>query len=369
MSSTTRLRSRSSVDHIFELVGNIEEDQLRDLLQEINSSGDNIEVSKGVEYFEEQRRKLAPHSLRPTPSFLNQPHEPVDWPRQKPRPVSGSQWRQSMRIVSTPYATMKRNQTEPISPPLTASPPHSPPLSPPQSTLDHYTPRRSVTAPILKTAIPAIEARADLLESPISPPRSSEADDDDVDGQSHRPALSDFNSFNFGLDGPAEPTPEEIPCKTLELEEQGQSPRQPDVMPRASQHDFSRMNTMPLEALHHESLGSFHDLPRPNTSTGGPETSAFKPRAFRRISRPTFLSPLNVPEPDDLAMKLSAYLTGELATPPPSQLSKPKPANKVPSSLEEMLREPLTPRSRFVFGHVERETPSVNGIFEVLKQG
>lgn len=366
MPPTTRLRSRSSVDHIFELVGNIEEDQLQDLLQEINSSGEHIEVSKGVEYFEDQRRQLAPHTLRPTPSFLNQPHEPLDWPRQKPRPVSGSQWRQSMRIVSTPYANMKRTQTEPISPPLTASPPHSPPLSPPQSTLDHYTPRRSVTAPLLRTEIPAIETHGVLLDSPVSPPRSSEADDDDTDHPSSRPTLSDFNSFNFGLDGQAEPTPEEIPSKTLELE---QSPRQSDTTPHAPQHDFSRINTMPLAALQHEPLGSFHDLPRPNTSTGDAATSAFKPRAFRRISRPTFLSPLNVPEPDDLAMKLSAYLTGELATPPLMQPSMPKPADKVSSALEEMLKEPLSPRSRFIFGHVERETPSVSGIFEVLKEG
>lgn len=394
MTPTTRHRSRSSVDHIFELVENLEEDQLQNLLHELNSSMEgNVQVSQGVEYFEEQRRKPGATKavLRPTPSFLNQPHEPADWPRQKPRPVSGSQWRQSMRIVSTPYGGgaggggggtgpngLARHQTEPISPPLTASPPSSPPLSPPQSVLLGYgasSPRRSVTAPLLKTqGAPRVDVQVvSSPESPITPPRHVGADVDELP----RPSLSEFGSFSFGLDGAAESKAqenEERPGQEEEEEERPVSPRQAKVTaaPPPPQPDFSRINTMPLSTMHHETFDTFHDLPRPRTATGvDASTSVFKPRSFRRISRPMFLSPVNVSAPDDLAKKLSAYLFEGLPSspPPPTTTSVPKPEDKVPSSMEEMLKEPLTPRSRFVFGRIEREVPAAPGIFEVLTEG
>ncbi|KAF3763377.1 hypothetical protein M406DRAFT_73993 [Cryphonectria parasitica EP155] len=392
---TTRLRSRSSVDHIFDLVENLEEDQLQDLLLQINSTGDNIQVAKGVELFEEEqkrRRQLDAKTLRPTPSFLDQPHEPLDWPRQKPRPVSGSQWRGNMRIVSTPYTNVKRHQTEPISPPLTASPPASPPLSPPGNALAYSSPRRSVTAPLLKTEVARVEVHPIVtLDSPVSPPRSTEADDDDDDDDddaSHyeeeeetmRPAPSEFASFSFGLDHSAV----EIQQEEEQRQDHPVSPRHAAAaVPSSQPRDFSRINTTPLASFHHQpkSLDAFHDLPRPNTSIGTDAAAAssfFRPRAFRRISRPTFLSPVNVSAPDELAQKLSAYLKGEIPSPPPAasqarqqqqqQVAMSRPGETV-SPLEEMLKEPLTPRSRFVFGRVEREVPNVSGIFEVLTEG
>lgn len=376
MPPATRLRSRSSVDHIFDLVEDLEEDQLQDLLNELNSTGEHIQVQKGVELFEQQRRLLgdtSKHVLRPTPSFLNQPHEPVDWPRQKPRPVSGSHWRQSMRIVSTPYGNVSRHHTEPISPPLTASPPNSPPLSPPRSAAPgECSPRRSVTAPLpLKTELPRVEIESVLLDSPVSPPRSTEADEDD---EQQRPSLAEFGAFTLGEDGAAEATREEKKKKKKQQEDErpvspGQAVAAPP--PPMQQPDFSsRIGTMPLSTLHHEPLESFHDLPRPSTSTGA-AASAFKPRSFRRISRPQFLSPVNVPRPDDLAQKLSAYLTGEMQTPPPTMSSSiSRRAEEEPTSLEQMLKEPVTtPRSRCIFGRAETEVPSVSGIFQVLNEG
>lgn len=408
MTPKTRHRSRSSVDHIFELVENLEEDQLQDLLHELNSTGDNVQVSRGVEFFDERLRRTGSrgskdtkHPLRPTPSFLNQPHEPADWPRQKPRPVSGSHWRQSMRIVSSPYATAKnssndngggiaRHQTEPISPPLTASPPSSPPLSPPQSAIGYLdgSPRRSVTAPLLKTggASSRVEVRVHGVpspDSPVSPPRhSDEEEDDDEDREHSRPSLSEFGSFSFGLAGTETPSREQQEKKR---DERPVSPRAAAAAAAAAasattstppppQPDFSRISTMPLPTLHHhEPLDIFSEQPpRPRTSTGDPSAFA-KPRAFRRISRPTFLSPVATAAPDDLARKLSAYLFEDLA-PPTSPPPPPPPAaartrGEEDASLEEMLREPLTPRSRFVFGRAEREVPSVSGIFEVLTEG
>lgn len=420
MPPTTRQRSRSSVDHIFELVENLEEDQLQNLLDELNSSMEgNVQVSQGVEYFEEQRRARAAGKpgakavLRPTPSFLNQPHEPVDWPRQKPRPVSGSQWRQSMRIVSTPYTAgagggpggggLARHQTEPISPPLTASPPSSPPpLSPPRSAVSGLyggggsgSPRRSVTAPLLTKRGNGEEAlRVDVQavsspeNSPVTPPRDVGSDEDEV----LRPSLTEFGSFSFGLDGAAESKMNAHNSSHSNKQEEDEdedeerpvSPRQSaQVAPRPSppllaQPAFSRINTMPLSTLHHESFDTFHELPRPRTATGDAASTAFiKPRSFRRISRPMFLSPVNVSAPDDLAKKLSAYLFEGLSSPPSPPraptTSVPKPEDKTPSSvessMEEMLREPLTPRSRFVFGRLEREVPNAPGIFEVLTEG
>lgn len=369
MSPTTRARARSSVEHLFELVEGLEEDQLHDLLHELNSTADgNVQVRQGVEFFEEeisrpQRTNPKHLPLRPTPSFLDKPHEPSDWPRQKPRPVSGSQWRQSMRIVSAPYSIgdaaghhrLSRHQTEPISPPLTASPPLSPPLSPPK---DLGLPKRSVTAPLLVEVKPVSSA-----ESPVSM----------IDDEEHpRPALPAFGEFSFGLDSAAEATKQQqTPVESEADEEEDQPKMERPVSPRAAspspppQADFSRMNTMPLPSF--TPAHDIAEIQRPHTSTG--DNAFMKPRAFRRISRPVFLSPVHVPAADDLAKKLSAYLfEGRPLSPPPTEMRKPSVA-PVPASLEEMLREPLTPRSRFVFGRVEREVPSVNGIFEVLKQG
>ncbi|KAK7739683.1 hypothetical protein SLS53_005650 [Cytospora paraplurivora] len=423
MAPTTRLRSRSSVDHIFDLVGDLDEDQLSNLLHELNSSTEsNVPVHEGVEYFEEQRLARGPPKvLRPTPSFLNQPHEPADWPKQKPRAVSGSQWRQSMRVASPPYASIKRNQTEPISPPLTASPPLSPPLSPPKhldGSCSPTGPRRSVTAPVSamekgnRVAIESVR-----LERPISPPRQldeedEELDDEDYDDETQSPSSDGFASFSFSLDGGLGPSPA-TPRRQMPKEEEAgvsprQSPRQQQQQPQQQQQqqlprqrpqeqqqqqhqhqrqpsDFSRLNTMHLSSLHLHSFrqekglagaAAAEGLPRPRTSTGDASTtaSALKPRAFRRISRPVFLSPANIPAPDVLAQRLSQCLfedpepsssssTGFSAAPARGEVS-----SGPESSLEAMLKEPVAPRSRGMFGRAEREVPSV-GIFEVLSEG
>lgn len=395
MAPKARLRSRSSVEHIFELVEHLDEDQLSDLLQDLDSTPDaNVQVSKGVEYFEEQRRTtVRPTSrnvLRPTPSFLNQPHEPADWPKQKPRPVSGSQWRGNMRIVSSPYdashdtiqkhnAGLARHQTAPISPPLTASPPLSPPLSPPKGLSSPA--RRSVTAPVpvrhdegRHGGKPDVQVEA--IELPLSreltPPR-------DLDPESPpRPSLSEFGSFTFGLNGAAatqqaKPKPEEpVSPQSPVVRAPAPAPALPTAQP-----DFGRMQTMPLPSFHaSETLDMFSDQPldmRPRTAAGDATTaSAFnKQRAFRRISRPVFLSPLNVPTPDDLAKKLSAYLFegAPLSPPPPAPRQQAPSTDKAaPTSLEDMLKEPVTPRSRVVFGRLETEVPT-SGIFQVLTEG
>lgn len=408
MAPKSRLRSRSSVEHIFELVEHLDENQLSDLLHDLNSTPDtNVQVSKGVEYFEEQRRTtVRPTSrnvLRPTPSFLNQPHEPADWPRQKPRPVSGSQWRNSMRIVSSPYdsnnkiqkhnGALARHQTEPISPPLTASPPLSPPLSPPKGLSSPA--RRSVTAPLpvrkgdsSDTSKPGVEV--ETIELPLAreltPPRDRLSPiQRDRDSESPpRPSLSEFGSFNFGFDAAAETE------QTKVKSEEPVSPQSPVVRapaaaptshlppsPPTTQPDFGRMQTMPLPSFHaSEALDIFSDHPldmRPRTATGDASTaSAFnKQRSFRRISRPVFLSPLSVPTPDDLAKKLSAYLFegAPLSPPPPAPRQQTPPTEKAaPASLEDMLKEPVTPRSRVVFGRLETEVPT-SGIFQVLTEG
>lgn len=404
MAPKSRLRSRSSVEHIFELVEHLDEDQLSDLLHDLNSTPDtNIEVAKGVEYFEEQRRStLRPTSrnvLRPTPSFLNQPHEPVDWPRQKPRPVSGSQWRGNMRIVSSPYdsnphttshnhnGALTRHQTEPISPPLTASPPLSPPLSPPKGLSSPA--RRSVTAPLPVRNGDGGGARKSGVEvdtvvipptTELTPPRDrlSPAHQAQNTESPPRPSLSEFGSFSFGLDGTAETGQGKV------KQEQPVSPQSsvkaPAPLPPPSppiQSEFSRMQTMPLPSFHTGALDMFSNQPldlRPRTATGDASTaSAFnKQRSFRRISRPVFLSPLTVPTPDDLAKKLSAYLFEDapLSPPPPAprQYTPPTDKGTPPTSLEDMLKEPVTPRSRVVFGRVETEMPT-SGIFQVLTEG
>ncbi|KUI60219.1 hypothetical protein VP1G_07389 [Cytospora mali] len=353
MPPTTRHRSRSSVDHIFDLVGDLDEDQLSNLLHELNSSTEtNVPVSQGVEYFEEQRRaRGAAKVLRPTPSFLNQPHEPVDWPKHKPR------------------------TTEPISPPLTASPPLSPPLSPPKqhphnNNSSPRSPRRSVTAPLLSmektTSRVTVEIESVPLERPISPPRH---DEDDL----HDLQSSGFASFSF--DGPdAVPATPQRRTKGEDSEHSPRQQQQQQQQPR-QQPDFSRISTMPLSSFH-SAEDTLHSLPRPRTSTGDAATTAnaFKPRSFRRISRPVFLSPANIPAPDDLAQRLSQYLFEDPSPPfPPlsSALASPvvRPAEPGPeSSLEAMLKEPAAPPTRMVYGRVEKEVPSV-GIFEVLNEG
>lgn len=385
MPPQTRVRSRSSVEHIFDLVEGLDEDQLHNLLDELNSTTDtNVPVSKGVEYFEEQRRaRAAQKVLRPTPSFLNSPHEPVDWPRQKPRPVSGSQWRQNMRVVSTPYGHLGRHQTEPISPPLTASPPSSPPLSPP-GTESPLSPRRTVTTPILpmeKSArhTPEIES-IPLQKRPASPPRQHDDQEHDASGQEResRPSLHEFGGFSFGFDGAAASDPE-APKQQQQPSKEARpvSPLSPQQDPHApapapQRADFSRISTMPLPSF--AAADSVHDLPRPRTSTGDPAATAnsFKPRAFRRISRPQFLSPANIPTPDALAERLSEYFFDGPSSPPPttgfSSFAPPPSRPSAELSMEQMLKEPAAPSSRLVLGKVEKEVPSV-GIFEVLTEG
>ncbi|KAG6354814.1 hypothetical protein INS49_003895 [Diaporthe citri] len=388
MPPQTRVRSRSSVEHIFDLVEGLDEDQLHNLLDELNSTTDtNVPVSKGVEYFEEQRRaRAAQKVLRPTPSFLNSPHEPVDWPRQKPRPVSGSQWRQSMRVVSTPYGHLGRHQTEPISPPLTASPPSSPPLSPP-SHGSPLSPRRTVTTPILpmeKSARQGGEIESlPLQKRPASPPRQHDDEEHDGTEREHesRPSLHEFGGFTFGFDGAAQSADAETPQQQQPNKEvrpvsplsPSQQQEQDAPAPAPQRADFSRISTMPLPSL--AATDSVFDLPRPRTSTGDAATTAntFKPRAFRRISRPQFLSPANIPTPDALAERLSQYFFDGPSSPPPpagfSSLAAPPPSRpSAEMSMEQMLKEPAAPPSKLVLGRVEKEVPSV-GIFEVLTEG
>lgn len=383
----TRVRSRSSVEHIFDLVEGLDEDQLHNLLDELNSTSDtNVPVSKGVEYFEEQRRARAQQQkvLRATPSFLNSPHEPVDWPRQKPRPVSGSQWRQSMRVVSTPYGHLGRHQTEPISPPLTASPPSSPPLSPPGSHESPLSPRRTVTTPILPMERSARQGDDEIIHSiplgkrPDSPPRHLDDDDDDSSrDRESRPSLHEFGGFSFGLDGAAPQTPKQQQPSSKKEAARPVSPlssTQQQDAPAPHRADFSRISTMPLPSLATASTDlSVRDLPRPRTSTGDAGADAFfKPRAFRRISRPQFLSPANIPTPDALAERLTQYFFDGPSSPPPpagfSAIQTPrKPSAEL--SMEAMLKEPSAPPSRtLVLGGREKQVPSV-GIFEVLTEG
>lgn len=389
MPPQTRVRSRSSVEHIFDLVEGLDEDQLHNLLDELNSTSDtNVPVSKGVEYFEEQRRARAQQKvLRPTPSFLNSPHEPVDWPRQKPRPVSGSQWRQSMRVVSTPYGHLGRHQTEPISPPLTASPPSSPPLSPPGSNESPLSPRRTVTTPILPMEKSSRQQEIESLplqKRPASPPRQhDEENDDGAQERESRPSLHEFGGFSFGLDGTAASSSAAPETPQINKETRPVSPlssqQQDGSAPPPPRADFSRISTMPLPSLAATTTAdSVHDLPRPRTSTGDPASTAnsFKPRAFRRISRPQFLSPANVPStPDALAERLSQYFFDGPASPPSStgfsSFTAVRPPPSRPSaeaSMEQMLKEPAAAPSRLVLGRVEKEVPSV-GIFEVLTEG
>jgi hypothetical protein len=379
----TRVRSRSSVEHIFDLVEGLDEDQLHDLLDELNSTSDtNVPVSKGVEYFEEQRRLRAQQKvLRATPSFLNSPHEPVDWPRQKPRPVSGSQWRQNMRVVSTPYGQLGRHQTEPISPPLTASPPSSPPLSPPLSHESPLSPRRTVTTPILpmeKSTRQGDEIQSiPLQKRPDSPPRHLDQDESTPERES-RPSLHEFGGFSFGRDGAVPETPKQQPSNKEARPVSPLSSSTQQVAPAPQRADFNRISAMPLPSLTTATDLSVRDLPRPRTSTGDAAADSanafFKPRAFRRISRPQFLSPANIPAPDALAARLSQYLFDGASSPPPpaagfSAFAAPrKPSAEL--SMEQMLKEPSAPApSRtLILGKVEKEVPSV-GIFEVLTEG
>lgn len=376
MPPQARHRARSSIDNLFDLVENLEEDQLQNLLDELNSTPHeaNIDVSAGVAYFEEQRRRdaslAAGHKLRPTPSFINtHPAEPTDWPRQKPRPVSGSHWRGSMRIVSAPYS---RTNTEPISPPLTASPPASPPV------------RRRVTAPMAagngrsETTVNVTRAGGGA-PSPVSPPRHSL----DHDEESHaRPSLSEFGAFSFGGDGAADArhtgyaSDEEQQSTTSSGHSSNNSrpvsptqAAQVQVTPAPPQQQtFARISTMPSLPT-----GPAPHM-RPRTATGHAAASATaNPRAFRRISRPQFLAPLlgAAPPADELASKLmSAFLFGgdtPSSAPPPAFGQKRAEGRR--GEWEEMLKEPASPRSRAVFGHVEREAPAVSGIFEVLTEG
>ncbi|KAL1870713.1 hypothetical protein Daus18300_005033 [Diaporthe australafricana] len=372
MPPQTRVRSRSSVEHIFDLVEGLDEEQLHDLLHELNSSTDtNVPVSKGVEYFEEQRRARAAQAgnkaLRPTPSFLNSPHEPVDWPRQKPRPVSGSQWRQSMRVVSTPYGALGRHQTEPISPPLTASPPSSPPLSPPTSTSHEspLSPRRTVTTPILpmeRSARHEIESRP--LQTPASPPRHEEEE------EQSRPSLHEFGGFSFGFDGTA--AGPETPKQQQQQQPTKTEARPVSPLSSSRPADFSRISTMPLPSLARPApADSMPQRPRTSTGDAASTANAFKPRAFRRISRPQFLSPVNIPTPDALAERLSEYFFDGPSSPPQPRSSfapPPRSSHEPELSMEQMLKEPRAPPSRLVYGRVEKEVPSV-GIFEVLTEG
>lgn len=426
MPPQNRPRARSSVDHLFDLVESLEEDQLQSFLAELNSTPDtNIDVSSGVAYFEEQRRQHhKQHPLRPTPSFVNASPEPADWPRQKPNPVSGSQWRQSMRIVSAPYARHMSGggATEPVSPPLTASPPASPPL--PSSGLGvGMGARRSVTAPVGGKMEVRVEARAVEEEpSPVSPPRHSLLMADEEGEEEARSAFGGF-SFGGGLEdggvaaahvvrGEYSPaasassssaSPSSSAASSEKAEEQSRpvspaqmmavTPPPPEPQPRQPQQhqppqqqqqtqqfpEFSRMGTMPLTTLHHTPLSFDIGPERPRTSAG------LAPRAFRRVSRPVFLSPAGVGGADELAGRLSAFLFGG-GPDAGAQQQQQQPFQRMPvvggrreeeesGGLEALLKEPVASGRgrRTMFGkgkgEVEAEGPAVSGIFEVLTEG
>lgn len=411
MPPQTRPRARSSVEHLFDLVQDLEDEQLRSFLEEINSTPhQNIDVSSGVAYFEEEQRRLQAQAhnkkqqlLRPTPSFLNAPPEPADWPRQKPRPVSGSQWRQSMRIVSAPYARHSQNNSkqysiggvgvgvhEPVSPPLTASPPGSPSIATASPT-SISGPKRSVTAPTMGKIDVCVETRQVGEEpSPVSPPRHMldedlENNDHDIDS---RPT---FSAFRFGGDGAAddhtthmvdhdEHSTAAYSSSTTSAQSSPVSPAQRPAQPASTitpppeqpkLPEFSRMGTMP--PLQHTPL-SFDAAPmRPSTSAG-----PLAPRSFRRISRPVFLSPTEGGA-EELAGRLSAFLFGggaaadqvAAAQRHSAMLFGGKAGHERRGSvlMEEMLKEPSTPRGKAVFGKGQVEGMPVSGIFEVLTEG
>jgi len=218
-----------------------------------------------------------------------------------------------------------------------------------------------------------------LQKRPASPPRHLD-DDDSARERESRPSLHEFGGFSFGLDGAAPETPKQQqlqPPSTKEARPVSPlSSTQQDAAAPPQRADFNRISTMPLPSL--AAADSLHDLPRPRTSTGNAAADKadafFKPRAFRRISRPQFLSPANIPAPDALAERLSQYLFDGASSPPPpsagfsSMLAPRKPSAEL--SMEQMLKEPSAPApSRtLVVGKVEKEVPSV-GIFEVLTEG
>lgn len=225
------------------------------------------------------------------------------------------------------------------------------------------------------------------LQRDLTPPR--DVDIAQAQPEQPRPSLSEFGAFNFGLNNGAVEDQKKTEKKDNEEEEEEEerpvSPQTKSVKAQATQQttppaplaDFSRMNTMPLPSFHaSEAMDIFHDQPiRPRTATGDAATTnaGLKPRAFRRISRPMFLSPIHAATPDDLAKKLSAYLFEDapLSPPPPAAAAaSTMRSNKAvrPSPLDDMLMEPATPRSVFVFGRAERQLPT-SGILQVLTEG
>lgn len=216
-----------------------------------------------------------------------------------------------------------------------------------------------------------------LQKRPASPPQQPEDDESSDREREGRPSLNEFGGFSFGMDGAAPETPKQQPPPSNN-EARPVSPlssTQQDAAPVPQRADFNRISTMPLPTT----TNSVHDLPRPRTSTGNAAADKadafFKPRAFRRISRPQFLSPANIPAPDALAERLSQYLFDGASSPPPppsgfAALAAPPRKAAAELSMEQMLKEPSAPApSRtLVLGTVEKEVPSV-GIFEVLTEG
>lgn len=299
-----------------------------------------------------------------------------------------------MRIVSAPYARHGQNKhsigdggngNEPVSPPLTASPPGSPPT---------MAPKRSVTAPVGKIDV-RVEARQVDEPSPVSPPRHMLDGDDDNDNDNDGDPRPTFEAFHFGSDGAADEEPHLVhsnddnhsaASSSSSSSEQSRpvSPAQqqppqrirheaitPPPEPEQQFPAFSRMGTMP--PLHHAPL-SFDDAPiRPSTSAG-----PLAPRAFRRVSRPVFLSPTEGGA-EELAGRLSAFLfgggvAGAVAAQRHSTMlfgGKQGGQHERRGSvlMEEMLKEPGTPRGRAVFGKGEGDGMPVSGIFQVLTEG
>lgn len=246
-------------------------------------------------------------------------------------------------------------------------------------------PKRSVTAPVMGKIDVCVETRQVVEEpSPVSPPRHM-LDDFEQEEESG----PTFGAFRFGGDAAADVDDEHIAEASSATSSAQSSPVSPAQ--KSQQHhvaatitpppeepqiqhpklpEFSRMGTMP--PLHHAPL-SFDAAPiRPSTSAG-----PLAPRSFRRISRPTFLSPTEGGA-EELAGRLSAFLFGgghadqvAAAQRHSAMLLGGKSGHERRGSalMEEMLKEPGTPRGRAVFGKGEGEGMPVSGIFEVLTEG
>lgn len=155
MPPATSHLSRPSIDHLYDLVQGLDENELQELLLEINSSAENnIEVAKAIDLFESpkhRRRESRPPCLDLSPGS---PPPIPDWP--KNRPIT---WRQSKRISSVPLNfsfSQQQQQHDPMpspgrrisSVPLQLMHPQTEPMPAPQRERAISNPRLLESAPI-----------------------------------------------------------------------------------------------------------------------------------------------------------------------------------------------------------------------------